>query len=243
MIKQLQTKLHSLIDSNFRPQQFFKPYSIASCEKFIGVRMPDIRSIVKEFKHITLLQHRDVLKQLLQSEINEERMLALLLLVQDYKKNANNIYEFYIKNIDAISNWNLVDASAHLIIGAHYMKAKDSTQQDSQKKDTQQQDVTSTILSLANSKNFWHRRIAMVSMWLPIKKASAKDKQDLALTLATMLMNDEQELVCKAVGWMVREMQEPLMLDFLNTHYKDMSRIALRNILEAIPKEKRSAYL
>jgi len=242
MVKQLRNKLHSQIDSNFNPRQFFKPYTIASCEKFICVRMPYIRNIAKEFRSITVAQHREILEQLLQSEINEERMLALLLLVQDYKKNPDIVYEFYIKNIDVISNWNLVDASAHLIIGAHYMKAEDKLQKE----------VISTILSLANSKNFWHRRIAMVSMWLPIREAASvescaskvqNDKHELALQLAKMLMNDEQELVCKAVGWMVREMEKAVMLDFLNAHYKQMARITLRNILEALPKEKWREYL
>lgn len=206
---------------------FFK--TAAGCyseyDKFMGVTVPDVRKIAKKFSNLTLQE----LQHLIISEFNEARLLVLIILVNQYTKGdvqiKEAIYNFYFKNMQYVNNWNLVDASAHLIVGSHLF--------DKDKK---------ILHELALSTNLWERRIAIVATWFFIKNSVFHT----TLEIAQLLLNDEQDLIHKATGWMLREVGKKdikILVGFLHQHGNNMPRTALRYAIEKFPEEQRKSYL
>ncbi len=208
-------------------QRFFKtgPGEYGEGDVFIGVRVPDLRKLAKEFQDTAF---EDV-KSLLGSEIHEERLLALLILVRKYLKGnetkKERIYRLYLENTKFINSWDLVDVTAHHIVGDYLMdKNKDP------------------LFRLAKSKDLWERRIAMLSTFHFIKNGRYEE----TLQIAKILLNDEEDLIHKAVGWMLREVgKRDMNIEeiFLKKHYKKMPRTMLRYAIEKFPEPKRQNYL
>ena len=194
-------------------------------DHFLGVSVPTVRTIAKTFAH---LDHAD-LATLIASKFNEERLLALFILINQYQKGTPAIkqacYELYIKNLKHVNNWNLVDASAHEIVGAHLFASD-----------------RSILLALAASDNLWERRIAIVTTWHFIRK----NDFEWTLTIAKILLTDSHDLMHKATGWMLREMvkKDPqTLVNFLDTHAHTMPRTMLRYAIEKFPIDVRKDYL
>jgi len=192
---------------------------------FIGVSVPALRTLAKEFYNLSLPD----LQELIASAINEERLLALIILVNQYQKadahTKDELYDFYMRNMQHVNNWNLVDSSAHLIIGAHLYKADKEM-----------------LIDLAHSQNMWERRIAIVATWYFIRK----NELNWTFKIATLLLNDTHDLIHKAVGWMLREAgkhDQALLIEFLNQHATTMPRTMLRYAIEKFPEEQRKNYL
>lgn len=195
---------------------------------FLGISVPEQRKIAKEYyKNISLKE----VEQLLDSEIHEHRLTALIILVEKYKKakkdnlQKRQIFEFYLKNTKKINNWDLVDLSAPNIVGDFSLK-----------------DGTHIIRFLAKSDNLWEKRIAILATFAFIKKRNFGE----SLFIADSLMNDEHDLIHKAVGWMLREIGKKnlaVLELFLSTRYKKMPRTMLRYAIEKFPEEKRKKYL
>ncbi|MGL4426179.1 MAG: DNA alkylation repair protein [Alphaproteobacteria bacterium] len=206
---------------------FFKtaPGHYAEHDQFMGVTVPNLRKIAKLFREESLA----VLKELLLSKINEERLLALFILVNQYQKadppSQQALCAFYVENLIYVNNWNLVDASAHLILGAHLWD-KDR----------------SILRELAKSDNLWKRRISIVSTWWFIRKGEL----DPTFQIASLLLQDNHDLIHKATGWMLREagkQKEGALLDFLKEHTHEMPRTMLRYAIEKLPATQRSHFL
>lgn len=226
------TKLRSILRNSIsvpshRAAAFFKTGAghYAQGDEFIGVTVPNLRKIAKSFMNLTLSD----LESLLQSKINEERLLALIILVEQYKnaddQNKEIFYQFYLKNLKHVNNWNLVDASAHLIIGAHLWD-KDR----------------SSLFELARSEIFWERRIAIVSTWYFIRK----NDLDWTFKIALLLQKDTQDLIHKAVGWMLREAgkrDQEALVQFLDQYAITMPRTMLRYAIEKFTQDQRKNYL
>ena len=143
------------------------------------------------------------------------------------KSERKKIYDFYLKNIGGVNNWDLVDGSASNIIGKYLFESKASRQ---------------FLFDFARSENLWKRRIAMMSTFFYIKQ---NDFQD-ALRISEILLNDKHDLIHKAVGWMLREIgNRDLNVEegFLRKYYKKMPRTMLRYAIEKFPETKRKAYL
>ncbi len=193
----------------------------AEHDKFLGVTAPNLRVIASQYKNLCL----DDLQDIISSPFNEERLLALLILSSQFKENSQEVYQFYLQNIDYVNNWNLVDNSAHLIIGAyHENKPRD------------------LLYELALSTSLWKRRIAMVSTWWFIKKNDLED----TFLLAKNLLNDKHDLIHKAAGWMLREAgkrDQIRLVSFLNKYKYEMPRTMLRYAIEKFPKEERQEFL
>lgn len=214
--------------SKSNPTQFFKtnPGGYAEHDRFICVSVPNLRKIAKEFSALSLPE----LLLLLKSSINEERLLALIIKCNQYKKGDSKqrevLYKSYLKHLKYVNNWNLVDSSAHLIIGAQLFNNKDKT-----------------ILSvLAKSDNLWERRVAIVSTWYFIRN----HQFDWTIKIAKTLLKDTQDLIHKAVGWMLREMgkkDEKVLIDFLEQQASLMPRTMLRYAIEKFPPKQRKVYL
>lgn len=192
---------------------------------FAGLKVPTQRKIAREFRDLSFSD----LKELLSSKIHEERLIPLLILVDNYEKGdekeKKSIYSFYIKNRKGINNWDLVDLSAPKIIGKHLL--------DQDK---------SMLFKFASSKNLWERRIAILSTYEFIRN----EQYDTTLKIAKILLQDEHDLIHKAVGWMLREIgKKDLEVEekFLKKHYKKMPRTMLRYAIEKFPETKRKKYL
>ncbi len=208
--------------------KFFKtnPGGYAEYDKFIGVSVPQLRKIAKDFSSLS----KPELLLLLKSSFNEERLLALIIKCNQYKKGSlkqrEDLYKSYLKHLKYVNNWNLVDSSAHLIIGAHLLYNKDKT----------------ILTALAKSKNLWERRVAIVSTWYFIRH----QQFDWTIKIAKILLQDTQDLIHKAVGWMLREMgkkDENVLIEFLTQHAKHMPRTMLRYAIEKFPAEQRKMFL
>ncbi|BDG76772.1 MULTISPECIES: DNA alkylation repair protein [Wolbachia] len=197
----------------------------AEHDKFIGVSVPILRKIAKDFINLPL----EGITNLVKSPINEERLLALLMLINQYERGdkqlKNEIYKFYMYNLKYVNNWNLVDSSAHLIAGAHlYNKDKE------------------VLVSLAKSEIVWERRIAIVSTLDFIRKGKFK----WTLKIAEILLKDTHDLIHKAVGWMLREVgkrNKEVLVVFLDRYAACMPRTMLRYAIEKLPKNERESYL
>ena len=192
---------------------------------FLGIIVPNTRKVAKKYVGLELSE----IKKILYSKIHEERLCALLILVEKFTKadesNKKLLYEFYIKNAKQVNNWDLVDLSAPKIVGA-YLLSKDKK----------------ILYRLASSKNLWEKRISIISTMTFIRNNQYKD----TLKLAGILMKDKHDLIHKAVGWMLREVGKKSLKDeevFLKKHYKKMPRTMLRYAIEIFPEEKRMKYL
>jgi len=207
---------------------FFKtgPGQYGEGDQFIGVTMPEQRVVAKQFRDLPLAE----IEELVTSPIHEHRMTGLIILVDQFKKadgaSRKTIYDFYLAHTANVNNWDLVDGSAELIVGP-YLQDKDK----------------SILTRLAMSDLLWDRRIAMISTFHYIKQGDPTE----AFKIAEILMNDKEDLMHKAVGWMLREVGKKcgreVLIDFLATHYQTMPRTALRYSIEHFDADTRQAYL
>jgi 3-methyladenine DNA glycosylase AlkD len=191
---------------------------------FLGITVPETRKIAIKYRNLALKN----VESLLKSKIHEERLCALLLLVNNYENNSrerDKIFDFYLRNTKYINNWDLVDLSSHEIVGDYLLDKKKSV-----------------LYKLAKSKNIWERRIAMISTYAFIRNQQFND----VLRISAILLKDKHDLIHKAVGWMLREAgkrNQQVEEDFLRKHYKGMPRTMLRYAIEKFPEKKRKAYL
>jgi 3-methyladenine DNA glycosylase AlkD len=194
-------------------------------DRFIGVTVPNTRKVTREFRALD----RKGVKSLLSSPIHEERLLALLILVHQFERGDDDlrkdIFDFYLRNRRYINNWDLVDASAHQIVGG-YLHGRGKK----------------ILKDLARSKRLWDRRIAMVSTFHSIRKGDVGT----AFELARSLLADPEDLMHKAAGWMLREAGKrdlPGLERFLVSHRLEMPRTMLRYAIEKFPEARRKALL
>ena len=194
-------------------------------DKFLGIRVPVTRKYAKKYRGAAL----PVVRKLLKSKYHEERLMAVIMLAAKFKSGSaadkKKIYELYLSKTKHINNWDIVDSSAHLIVGPYL------------------QDKSKKILNqLAVSKDIWERRIAIMSTFHYIRL------QEFAKTIeiSEILVNDSEDLIHKAVGWMLREVGNRDMAveeKFLKKHYRTMPRTMLRYAIEKFPEKKRQRYL
>ncbi|MBU2053167.1 MAG: DNA alkylation repair protein [Nanoarchaeota archaeon] len=230
MLSSLQAELKSLADFKQAEisQRFFKTGEggYGEGDVFLGIKVPIQRGVAKKFIGLSLPR----IQELLNSKIHEERLVGLLILVEKFKKSEEvvrgDIFNFYIKNTKKINNWDLVDLTAPNIVGEFLL--------DKKKK--------SVLYDLAESENLWEKRIAVLATFTFIKNEDFED----ALRIAEILLNDEHDLIHKAVGWMLREIgKRDLEVEekFLKRYCKKMPRTMLRYAIEKFDEGKRKSYL
>jgi len=195
-------------------------------DQFIGVTVPKLRKVLRDFRD---LPEREI-NALFAQPVHEYRLAALVILVEQYKRgdeaDHKRIVRQYRNNFEYINNWDLVDVSAPDILGAHYLAYGGERK----------------LVTLAKSQRMWNRRIAMVSTFAFIRAG----KLDLPLEVAEHLVQDEHELMHKAVGWMLREVgkKNKKKLDtFLEKYVATMPRTMLRYAIERHPESQRKAWL
>ncbi|HSW66586.1 MAG TPA: DNA alkylation repair protein [Bacillota bacterium] len=197
-------------------------------DQFIGVRVPQTRQVCKKYADLPLAETQ----KLLDSPVHEHRLAAVIILGNQYPKADPNgkqaIFDLYLKNVrkGRVNNWDLVDSSAEFIIGEHLMSGPHDL-----------------LFELAKSDSIWERRVAIISAFEFIKKGEA----DTMLKLAEVLLHDKEDLIQKAVGWMLREtgkrVSRELLLTFLDIHASTMPRTTLRYAVEHLPAEQKAHYM
>jgi 3-methyladenine DNA glycosylase AlkD len=208
-------------------QRFFKtgPGEYGEGDVFVGLRVPEIRRLAKQYQDLPLSEVID----LLHSPIHEARLMALLILIRAYAKGdallQERIYDLYLSNTAFINNWDLVDVSAEHIVGSHLRRRS-----------------RSPLHALAVSDLLWDRRISIMATFHFIKCEEFSE----TLSIAEVLLKDREDLIHKAVGWLLREIGKRDLLTeekFLKMHYKTMPRTTLRYAIEKFPEEVRRRYL
>jgi 3-methyladenine DNA glycosylase AlkD len=208
-------------------QWFFKtgPGEYGEGDVFLGVRVPEIRRIARSFVRLPL---EDII-ELLRSSVHEERLLSLFLLVGRYTKGDDRlrrrIFALYVREIRHVNNWDLVDSSAPHIVGAHLERRS-----------------RRLLYRMAVSRSLWKRRIAILATFFFICRNDFAD----ALAIADILLHDPEDLIQKAVGWMLREVGNRALAveeEFLRPRHTHMPRTMLRYAIEKFPEGKRRAYL
>ncbi|HEY5915694.1 MAG TPA: DNA alkylation repair protein [Verrucomicrobiae bacterium] len=208
-------------------QRFFKTGKgeYGEGDRFLGIMVPAVRRLGRDFQQLSLPD----IERLLASSFNEERLLAVVILVERYRRGALDertaIHRCYLRNRDRINNWNLVDLSAPTLVGSHLLRKPKAL-----------------LYRLAASKRLWDRRIAVLATFAFIRENDFGD----ALALARRLLADKHDLMHKACGWMLREIgkRDRAVLDrFLVRHHRSMPRTMLRYAIERLPASQRKAYL
>jgi 3-methyladenine DNA glycosylase AlkD len=229
MIDEIQNQLVSLSNNEdgLFLQRYFKtgPGQYGEGDSFRGIRVPELRRLAKAHQEIALAQA----ELLLHSGYHEDRLLALMILVRKYARadgsSRSAIYELYLSNTKFINNWDLVDSSAEHIVGA-YLRERSRKPLD----------------QLARSRSIWERRIAILATFHFIRLGEFEE----TLRIAERLLGDKEDLIHKAVGWMLREIgKRDLKKEeaFLREHYRQMPRTMLRYAIERFPEVKRQRYL
>ncbi len=208
-------------------QRFFKTGrgEYGEGDKFLGIRVPHIRKLVKQFRGLSITDT----EKLLHSRWHEERLFALLAMVDSFGRSSDElqkkIYDLYMDGTRWINNWDLVDLSAPHIPGG-WLCGRDRE----------------PLHEFAGSDDLWKKRIAIISTLHFIRKNDFKD----TLHISEKLLKDNHDLIHKAVGWMLREVgKKDLETEeiFLRKHYMNMPRTMLRYAIERFPEEKRQKYL
>jgi 3-methyladenine DNA glycosylase AlkD len=209
-------------------QGFFKTGKgqYAEGDVMLGIVVPLIRDIVKKSPVFPF----DEIQVLLDSKYHEARLAGLLFLVKQFRKakeaERKEIFDFYLKNARKANNWDLVDVTCRNVIGLYLLDKEDR----------------SVLYRLAESDNLWEQRISIVSTWTFIKNRQFDD----TLAIAEKLLAHKHDLMHKAVGWMLREVgkkDRQTLVDFLEVHYKNMPRTALRYAIEHFSPEDRAHFM
>lgn len=229
MIDKLKREVKALSDAKRAEvlKRFFKTGKgeYGEGDIFVGLTVPQSRQIARSYKNLPFSE----IKKLLKSKVHEERLIALLILIQNFqkgdKKTKAKIYDFYLSSTRYVNNWDLVDLTASKIVGEYLL--------DKEKRE---------LFKLAKSKNIWERRIAIIATFAFIKRGSLEP----TFEIAKLLLEDQHDLMHKAVGWMLREAgkRDQIRLEeFLKLNYKKIPRTTLRYAIERFPEEKRKAFL
>jgi 3-methyladenine DNA glycosylase AlkD len=235
-LKKLKSELKKAADVNRAKSlsRFFKtgPGQYGWGDRFLGIALPITRAFARRYKDFNFSE----IRKLLRSEFHEERMVALLILLEQYKESSElgqkRIFEFYIKNTKYINNWDLVDVTCRDVVGAYLFEWGRKIIPTGRQ----------ILFRLAKSKNIWERRIAIVSTWYFIRRNSFY----YTLEISKILLSDKNDLIHKAVGWMLREVgkrDEKLLERFLRDNYDYIPRTTLRYAIERFPEVKRKRFL
>jgi 3-methyladenine DNA glycosylase AlkD len=196
-------------------------------DKFLGVRMGQLFALAKEFIEMP----PDEIEKLLESPIHEVRAGGTSIMDKQARakktpaSRRKELYDLYLRRIDRINNWDLVDLAAPYVIGGYlFDKPRD------------------ILYRLARSKNIWERRTAILSTGFFIRKGEYAE----TFTLAELLLKDDQDLIHKATGWMLRaagDGDRPRLLSFLDKHAEALPRTLLRYSIEHLDENQRAHYL
>ena len=208
-------------------QRFFKTGKgqYGEGDIFIGLRVPQTRLIAKKYRDISLGE----IEKLLESPIHEHRLAAVIIMTEQAKR-ANQVlkkqlYDLYLRRTDRMNNWDIIDVSCRGVVGGYLLDKS-----------------RNPLYKLAKSTVLWERRIAIVSTWQFIRERDLDD----TFKIAELLLNDTEDLMHKATGWMLREAgkrDEARLKVFLDQHASVMPRTMLRYSLERLHPNDKAHYM
>lgn len=206
-------------------QRYFK--HSAADDRFIGVRMGQVFALAKEFIDMP----PDEIEKLLESPIHEARAGAMSIMDKHTRRKKTPadrrkaLYDLYLRRHDRINDWDLVDLGAPFVVGGYlFDKPRD------------------VLYELARSRNVWERRTAITATAYFIRQGQSDD----TFNIAEMLLDDDHDLIHKAVGGWLRAaggLDRPRLLRFLDAHAATMPRVMLRYAIEHLRAEERGYYL
>ena len=212
-------------------QKFFQtaPGQYGEGDVFLGLTVPQVRSIAREYKGISLRE----IEVLIQSKFHEVRLCGLVILTLQYKatkerKEKKKLFDLYMKAMTAgyVNNWDLVDVTAP-IIGEFLIETEDPY---------------ILLNKLAKSKSLWQRRVSIVFTFAFIRSGDIEP----TFLMAEQLLGDKHDLIHKAVGWALREagkLNGKELRSFLSKHSHEMPRTMLRYSIEKFPERERKQWL
>lgn len=213
------------IHADPKKARLYRRYFKNSKDVFLGVTTAWMRKLAREYSELPLAGVRELMK----SSVHDERSLANSILVTKFRRGnervQKKVFEFYMRNRKYIREWDGVDGSAPYIVGPYLLKRDKKV-----------------LYDLARSRRIWDRRIAMVATWWFIRQGQIRD----SLKIARILLRDEEDLIHKATGWMLREVGKRdvgALEKFLKRHHAEMPRTMLRYAIERFTPAKRRAYL
>lgn len=197
-----------------------------AADTFIGVRMGEVFALAKQ----CVLTPPAEIERLMESDVHEARAAAMSIMAKQYQakkttpERKQELFDLYLRRHDRINNWDLVDLAAYYVIGPHLLDRP--------------RDV---LYQLAKSESPWERRTATLATFSFIRRGQLDD----AFAIAELLLDDPEDLVHKAVGWMLRttDGNRPALNAFLDRHAARMPRIMLRNALAHYAPDERARYL
>ena len=211
--------------------RFYKtgPGEYAEGDLFLGGTVPQTRSVAKKYQNLELKE----VEKLFNSPFHEARLCAAIILNHQFEKSKQpqdrkKLFEFYLKQVKAnhVNNWDLVDVSAPRM-GAYLCEIDDPMP---------------LLLKLSKSKSLWERRVSMILTFALIRAGDLEP----TIIIAESLLKDDQDLIHKASGWMLRELgkRDVMMLRrFLSEHAHVMPRTMLRYAIEKLPERERKQWL
>ena len=229
LTKTITNELQALSDTEKREifPKFFKAGKgeYGEGDRFLGVTVPNIRAIAKQYKNVSLNE----IRELMQSEWHEVRLCALLIMVEKSKKKdealRQQLFDLYLSQTDRINNWDLVDLSCRFIVGEYLLdKSRD------------------ILYQLAQNPLLWDNRIAIVSTYAFIRKGQLED----TYALSDLMMHHPHDLMHKAIGWMLREAGKRdanRLYNYVMNHRADMPRTMLRYAIEKFSPAERSILM
>lgn len=227
----IQAELESLANRADARQlaRFFKtgPGEYGEGDRFLGIRAPALESVARRHQEVEL----GVLAELLEGAFHEERMVALRILRNRYRRTRSDsdrrrLARFYLDHPDGVDNWDLVDISAPWLIGGELVRGR----------------LAGTVRRMADSSDLWIRRQAVVATLGPVRQGQL----DPAPEICAVLVTDHEDLIQKATGWVLREVgkrDRTSLTDFLDRHGTEMGRTAVRYSIERLPEDQRRHYL
>ncbi len=194
-------------------------------DKFLGVSVPECRKVASLFFGISLVD----IEKLLQNPWHEVRLVSLFILIEHFRisdeKGKKKIFDFYLKNTKYVNNWDLVDTSVYKIVGEFLLKKE-----------------RKVLYSLSASKSLWERRMSIVATYCFIKNGDFGE----TLEISKILSKDKEDLIHKALGWMLREMgkkDKKVLMEFLRENFKILPRTTLRYAIEKMDEKERKSFL
>jgi 3-methyladenine DNA glycosylase AlkD len=211
--------------------RFYKtgPGEYAEGDLFLGGTVPQTRSVANSYKNLELVE----VQKLFNSPFHEARLCAAIILNLQFKaakssQERKRIFDFYLKQVRAerINNWDIVDVSAPWM-GVYLLEIDDPMP---------------LLIEFSKSKSLWQRRVSIILTFALIRAGDLEP----TLIISEALLKDKEDLIHKAVGWMLREMGKKdvmLLRGFLKQHSHEMPRTMLRYAIERIPEKERKKWL
>ncbi len=222
MLEEIKSELRKYVDKTYLVQRFFKEKT-----DFLQVRVPNIRLVAKKYANVDL----EIVEALLKCKFHEERGLGLIIMANAYKKDIQvnkQIFEIYMRNLDAVNTWALVDVSAHLIVGRYVYDNPELGD--------------GVLKDLASRQPINEIRIGIVATLWMVRKG----RYNLALETLGVAHLHQNHLICQAVGWVVREIgkkKASKMREFLDQYIQVLPKITVRNIIQKMDGIEKSFWL